>query len=206
LLIAWLICEIAGIALLGIYARPHFKQLLPAFSLTGGIAIAYFILKYRLPMKAAIPVIVILFVPKNIEPLRAFKKLLTGIPDNSGTFCVPPFPRTDEQSEKKLGLWIRDNTSLHDTVLIAGFGARVQLYSERISPSVYFNVTQTKHAKKQFMQEVNQSKPHLLAIPVFPDYKVHVHEDLRNFIDSLAAREYNYQECKNGYSIYRLKR
>ncbi|HEY0676696.1 MAG TPA: glycosyltransferase family 39 protein [Chitinophagaceae bacterium] len=206
LLTIWLVCEFIGIALLGIYARPHFKQLLPALSLTSGIGIAYFASNYRLSMKLVMTIIIILFIPKNIEPLRVLKKLVTGIPDNSGSFCLPPFPRTDEQAEKKLGRWIRDNTSSQDTVLVAGFGARVQLYSERFSPSVYFNVTQTEHAKKQFMKEVNQSKPDLLAIPVFPDYKTHVHEDLRNFIDSLAINEYDYKECRNGYSIYRLKK
>ena len=44
----------------------------------------------------------------------------------------------------------------------------------------------------------------MIVIPVFPDYQVHVGEDLRVFIDSLAKREYRIETGHlYGYAVYR---
>jgi hypothetical protein len=200
----WLVCEFIGIVMLGIYARPHMKALLPALSLIGGISIVELAERYRLSYKHILIAVWIIFFPKVTEPLIAIKRMTIGskikaIQDN----CIAPYPRPNEQKEKALGLWIKSNTNAGNKVLVAGFGARVQLYSGRLSPSVYFNVTQTPMAIQRFKREVLADKPALIAVPVFSDYARYVNADLRGFIDSLIKTEYSYVECLNGYEIYK---
>jgi len=181
-LTTWLIFEFIGINIIGIYAYPHFKQLLPPLCIISGIAMAEH-------FKQAIIITWIVFFPKVTEPITGFKKLFTT--NNS-----------NEQAEKKLGLWIRDNTKPGDLVFVAGFGARVQLYSERLSPTTYFNVTQTPRAIVQTKMELYLHKPKIIAIPNFPEYNEWVNQELRTFIDSLAAKDYTLIKQYNGYNIY----
>jgi hypothetical protein len=204
LLTIWLVCEFIGIVVLGIYARPHLKPLLPALSLISGITIAQLMQHYNLSYKKVLIAVWIIFFPKVTEPLIAIKRMTIGskvkvMQDN----CMPPYPRPNEQKEKALGLWIKSNTNINDKVLVAGFGARVQLYSERFSPSVYFNVTQTPVAIERFKREVMMSKPEMIVVPVFADYAKYVNAELRGFIDSLVKTEYSFVQCLNGYAIYK---
>ncbi len=205
LLTLWLIFEFIGINLLGIYAYPHFKQLLPALSLTSGLAIAQLVNEYRLPYRNVLIVIWIVFFPKVTEPLYGLKKLFVPPADRSTELCAPPFARTDERSEEKLGLWIKANTQPTDKLLVAGYGARVQLFADRLSPTIYFNVTQTTRAKGRFIQDINTNKPALIAVPIFPDYKMHVSEDLRTFVDALIRNEYLFERCLYGYNVYKKR-
>lgn len=204
LLTIWLVCEFIGIVVLGIYARPHLKALLPALSLIGGISIVEFAEHYRWSYKHVVIAVWIIFFPKVTEPLIAIKRMTIGsknkvMQDN----CMAPYPRPNEQKEKALGLWIKSNTNAEDKVVVAGFGARVQLYSERISPSVYFNVTQTPVAVERFKKEVLADKPAMIGVPVFLDYTKYVKVELREFIDSLIKAEYSHAQCMNGYGIYK---
>lgn len=206
LLAIWLVCEFTGINVPGIYARPHFKHLLPVMSLMSGILIAHFIEAYRISIKHTLIAVWVLFIPKVTEPVWVLKKKVLEQGGLQQSACLPPYPRANEHEEKLLGQWIRQHTRENDRLLVAGFGARVQLYSRRLSPTVYFNVTQTARAKQRFMQEVTANKPAMIAVPVFPEYEVHVQEDLRRFIGSLVAAEYEKVECLYGYSIYSKRR
>src|SRR5215831_13445132 len=64
----WLICEFVGINVLGIYARNHFKEILPPLSLSSGICLAYLAETYKVPVKAIVIVTWIAFFPKILEP------------------------------------------------------------------------------------------------------------------------------------------
>jgi len=90
-------------------------------------------------------------------------------------------------------------------VLIAGYGAEAQAYSERLSPSIYFNVTQTSKAKERFIYEVTQDKPAVVAVPLFAEYTRDVGADMRSFIHELVTENYNLDTCVYGYNIYRIK-
>ena len=201
LLTIWLIFEFIGVNVPGIYARPHFKHLLPVMSLMSGIAVVHIATSFTISLRQVLIAVWILFIPKVTDPLYALIAPTNYV--RTGKFN-PPYPRSNETEEKQLGLWIKEHTGENDRVLVAGFGARVQLYSQRLSPSIYFNVTQTPLAKDRFMKEVNSNKPAMIVIPVFPDYQVHVGEDLRAFIDSLAKKEYRMEkEHLYGYAVYR---
>ncbi len=108
---------------------------------------------------------------------------------------------------KKLGSnWVKANTGEQQKVLVAGFGAQVQVYSERLSPSIYFNVTQTETAKKRLLfEDLKQNKPTMILVPLYDDYRKTVNPDIRLFIDSLVAKGYRLSGCMCNYNIYRIK-
>ena len=84
------------------------------------------------------------------------------------------------------GLHIKAISKPKDKVLVAGFGAIVQAYSDRLSPSIYFNVTQTEAAKRRYFADVIQDLPKIIAIPKSDQYKATVQPEIRNFVDSLS--------------------
>lgn len=204
--VAWLFLTFIGINILGIYARPHFKELLPSLSLMSALALSDLSYHYRLSYKALLILVWICFSPKIIEPLIGFKKWLTGASDESLYYCKPDMLQSNEEAEKKLGLWIKQHTAPGDPVYIAGFGARVQVFSERISPTIYFNITQTQSAKTQLFHDLEKNKPPMIAIPAFSNYQKFAAADIRSFVDSLAQRNYHNEGCMFGYSIFRLRK
>ena len=76
--------------------------------------------------------------------------------------------------KKQIGLWIRHNTDPGEKVFIAGYGAQIQAYSERISPSIYFNVTQTPLPRTGYMRIFHSKKPDMLVIPLQERYSTTV--------------------------------
>ena len=186
----WLILEFIGINMVGIYGTLHMRELLPAMSLMSALCVAYLINQYSLPAKPLIIIIWLVFFPKLLEPLLNIQKVFSGDKSQLDTACHEPYDKPDEGSRKKLGWWIRDNTSPQDMVYVAGFGAQVQAYSERISPTIYFNVTQTQLAKERFYSDMQKNKPAMILIPLFAEYRNFVGQDMRQFVDELVAKDY----------------
>ena len=91
-------------------------------------------------------------------------------------------------------------------VYVAGFGAPVQAYSERISPTIYFNVTQTRLAKARFYSDMHRNKPAIILVPLFSEYHNLVSQDMRQFVDELVAKNYYLDRCMYNYNIYRIKK
>lgn len=201
----WLACEFIGIIALGIFARNHFKQLLPVMAIMSSISLAWLVDKYKVPLRPVVLIICIAFFPKTWEPLFGLKKILAGIETKSKDFCQHPFPQPDEYSKKQLGLWIRANTGRSELVYVAGTGSQIQAYSERLSPSVYFNATHTKKAKEQLFRDLVNNKADWILVPKFAEYEKHVQKDIREFISLLISKEYSYEQCMFAYDIFRLK-
>lgn len=206
LFVLWLIMEFIGIAILGKYTNVHLKEMLPPLSLINAFAVAHLINVYKIPVKHTVAIILIMFFPKLLEPLVNLKKLLFKQPENTTTACMEPYPIPDEGSRKQLGLWIKDNTLTGEKVFVAGYGAQVQAYSERLSPTIYFNVTQTDMARRVFFKELPQNKPEMILVPLFPDYKQNVSPDLRQFVDTLVIHSYYFFSCRDSYNIYKIKK
>jgi 4-amino-4-deoxy-L-arabinose transferase-like glycosyltransferase len=205
LLLFWLIAEFLGILMLGLFSTQHFKSILPALSLINAFSVAWLIEHYTLPVKQSMLVVFICFFPKLLEPLVAFKGIFhfSGMGSNAET-VGQAYPETD-QTKKLLGLWIKSNTTPETRVFIAGFGAIAQAYSERLSPSVYFNVTQTQRARKVFFNEMNLHTPDMICIPAFSTYIDYVRSDIRDFITELSTCKYDLKYVKYGYHIYLKK-
>ena len=109
----------------------------------------------------------------------------------------------DEELKKRLGLWIKSNTRSQEMVYVAGYEAQVQAYSCRLSPSIYFNVTQTPLAKKRLFLDLINNKPAMIIIPLFPKYTDLVNLDIQTFLNGLIARNYYFDRCLYSYNIYR---
>jgi hypothetical protein len=204
-IILWLILEFVGINFIGMYARPHFKNLLPAMSLLSALSINYFIETYAVQTKYMLLIIWILFFPKLIEPFVSFKHLLFPPRVNPSISCNAPFPHPDDLARKKMGTWIKENTSENTTVFVSGYGAQVQAYSERISPTRYFNFTQTRDAMISIKQELSANKPGMIVVPVFAEYSGSMNPEIEAFIEGLISTEYLSEGCRFGYTVYRRK-
>jgi hypothetical protein len=201
----WLILEFVGINIVGIYGTLHMRELLPAMSLMSALCVTHLVDHYKLPAKALVVIIWLVFFPKLLEPLLNIQKIISGDKAQVNTACAESYNKPDEGSRKRLGWWIRDNTSPKDLVYVAGFGAQVQAYSERMSPTIYFNVTQTQLAKDRFYNDMRKNKPAMILVPLFPEYHNLVSEDMRQFVDELVARDYYPDRCMYNYDIYRIR-
>ncbi len=199
----WLMSEFIGIVILGIYARNHFKELLPAMSLMSAFVVDRLIENDRMAPRRFMLGVWILFFPKSFEPLFAFRKFF--LPGNLSSVNKKALAYEDENKKKDIGLWIRNNTDAKEKVFVAGYGAQIQAYSERQSPSVYFNVTQTRFAKKRLFEDLLTNKPVLLVIPLSGKYAGAVDEDVRSYVQELASNNYVLDTCLYNYNIYKYK-
>jgi len=200
----WLISEFLGIVILGMYDRSHYKSLLPALSLMGAYVVQYLVENHQIPPKIILLGIWVIFFPKTFEPLFVIKKLFIS---KSGHLkrSKPDRGSDDEYSKRTVGLWIRSNTLPREKVYVAGYGAQIQLYSERVSPSIYFNITQTAFAKKRLFGDLLLNKPDMIVIPAFESYSNTVASDVRQFISGLAEEKYRLDTSIENYNIYRQK-
>jgi len=204
-LLIWLTSAFIGINIIGNYARVDMKELLPAMALIGALSVQYVVDTWHVSFKKVMFIIWICFSPRLIEPFVNVKRLFTGEFQFAENFCHEPFIPPDESASRQLGLWVKATTKPADKVYVAGFGSQVQAYSERISPSIYFNVTQTQAAKQTIFNDLNKRHPEVILVPLFPEYKQYVSVDLRNLVDSLAAKYYQLDHCMFNYDVYRLK-
>lgn len=206
LLVLWLILTFIAVNAVGIYDAVHLKELLPALSLISAFCLNYLLDRYKFSTNLVLLALWIVFFPNLSEQLITAKRLLSKENSPIQKFCVPPYTIPDEGTRKLLGQWVRDHTPPQDKVYIAGFGAQVQAYSERISPTVYFNVTQTLVAKARFYSDIRSNKPPMILVPLFTEYEQTVGADMRQFVDSLVAKNYQLQCCMYNYGIYGIKK
>jgi hypothetical protein len=201
----WLILEFAGICLIGIFDNVHLKEVLPPLAIMSAFCFKAIINKYKLPATFVYLALVMIFFPNLTEQWGNLRKTVSGFKMKEQRFCAAPYLIPDEGIRKQLGWWIRDNSAADDKVYIAGFGAQVQAYSERISPTIYFNVTQTPLAKARLFADLQSNKPQMILVPMFTDYKQNVSADIRNFIEGLITKDYQPQGCVYNYMVYKIK-
>jgi len=205
-LILWLIFEFIGINIIGNYARVDLKDIFPPMALIGALVVAHLISIHKIPMKYVMTVVWICFSPKLVEPFINFQRLFKGEYQFAANFCHEPYITPDESACRQLGWWVKANTNAQDKVLVAGFGSQVQVYSERQSPSIYFNATQTRLAKERFFKDMRQNEPEMILIPLFSDYRQYIDAGLQTFIDQLVEKDYDFDQCMFNYNIYRINK
>ena len=201
----WLILEFAGIVVLGIFARNHFKHLLPVMSIMCGLSLNFLITRYGLPFTKVMIIVVLAFLPKTWEPFFALKKILSGTGHTLVRGCDISSTKPPEQVKKSLGLWIRSRLKVDESVYIAGTGSVIQAYSERVSPTIYFNATHTTKARDQLFSDLRTNNPSMILIPKFENYRKHVPLEIREFIAKKVSLHYSLDCCMSGYEIYQLK-
>jgi hypothetical protein len=202
LFVLWLVFEFTGISVIGVYSDQHLKNMLPALAIMNAGAINYVAESYRINAKKIMIIVIICFFPRIIEPLATLKKMIFTSNEKRTDYCSDLSQEPDDYSKRMMGLWVKSNTAKDDEVLVAGYGAIVQAYSERVSPCIYFNVTQTKRAKERFIDDIENSKPKMILVPQSEVYKRTVDYDIRDFIDKLTFRNYYFDKCLFGYYIY----
>lgn len=202
----WAILVFTGINIVGIYGTLHIRELVPAMSMMSGLFITHLISRYKLSARWVMIIVWAVFFPKVMEPWRNLKKLTSGYTDTTADQCLAPYDKPDEGSRKKLGWWIRDNTTEQQKVFVAGFGAQVQAYSERISPTIYFNVTQTRIARERFYTDLRRDKPAMILVPLFSEYREFVGRDMRRFLDGIIRKDYYLDGCIYNYNVYRIRK
>lgn len=203
LIVLWLVLTFTAINFIGIYDVVHLKEVLPPLAILNGCAVAYLIEKYKLPLRYALLLIGILFFPRVSEAFQNAKILLGDAPAKL-TYNEAPYINPPEGDRKLLGKWVRDHTQPHDLVLVHSFGTQVQAYSERVSPSIYFNITQTPVAKVRFKHDLEQKKPVMILVPMFPEYYNLVDADLRALVNRMVGQGYHLDRCLYNYQIYRI--
>ena len=143
---------------------------MPVVSLMSGLSLAYLVENYKVPFKPVIIIIWIVFFPKLLNTLIDLKHLISPAADTNDKLCTQPYQQVDDHSKKELGLWIKLNTNPKEQVFVAGYGSIVQAYSERLSPTIYFNITQTETAKKRLFADLDSNKPAMIVIPASGEY------------------------------------
>jgi hypothetical protein len=198
----WLFSEFLGIIILGMYDRCHFKDLLPAMSLMSAYTVSFLVENYRAPLKQIMLGLWLVFFPKTFEPLFAVKKFFNSKTNQriNGNYKTA---FESENFKKLLGLWIRSRTLTSEKVYVAGYGAQVQAYAERVSPTRFFNVTQTPFARKRLFSDLLTSKPSMIVIPLSESYSNVVDADIRLFVNELTSKNYRLDTCVYNYNIFR---
>ncbi|MEO6522710.1 MAG: glycosyltransferase family 39 protein [Mucilaginibacter sp.] len=205
-LIIWLVVEFLGICIVGNYARVHLKEMLPPISIISALTLSHLINVYQLPSKPVLAIVFLCFFPRLLEPLVNLKKLLSAKTLTAEQYCREPFTQPEEEACKKLGQWVKANTPSTEKVLVAGYGAQVQVYTERLSPSVFFNATQQTEAdKKVLFKDIDSHKPGMILIPLFPEYTKYVDAEVRQYLANLVAKEYDASQCLYNYTVYQIK-
>ena len=158
-LVLWFMFAFIGVNVVGNYARVDLKDILPAMSLMAAITTAQFIDVYKIRMQWVMIIIWICFSPKLLEPLVTFHEIFKQDSPDPSDFCHTPYIQPDERACKSIGRWVKANTAPNEKVFVAGYGAAVQVYTERLSPTIYFNATQTRIAKARFYKDMKQTSP-----------------------------------------------
>ena len=195
-LILWLLASFIGICIIGMFARSHLKDLLPPLAIISALSISYLLEKYRIPLVSAVIVLLNIFFPKTTEPFYVLKNYFSS---------KKTITDSTEDLKQQLGLWIKSNTRPTEKVYIAGYSSEAQAYSERLSPSIYFNVTQTPLAKQQLFFDLGKNMPAMIAIPLFKSYSNLVDTDIQQRINNLVVKNYYEDTCIYGYKVYRKK-
>jgi hypothetical protein len=104
--------------------------------------------------------------------------------------------------EKEIGLWIKENSNENDYVFVvslAGSGP-IMTYSERRSPSKYFNIIFCKPEKnkKILIDDINNNKPKFIVIRNNYDTKFEIPGDS-------ILTQYTFLFTKGRYHIYQKK-
>lgn len=209
----WMTFDFLAVSAAGTYATHHLKVLLPSLAIASAIGLCSTFDSWLLSdsekpkrfVQIAL-VIAVLWIPIYIEPIAALKKFIfpSGDADRSLILSEEPYPRLEDNDLKQVGLWIREHTGEDDLVYVAGYGASVQAYSERISPSKYFDAmfVKTPGADKQLRNDLQVKSPELILIPLNHDYEKWVPSSIRMIVEKIVQKKYRHKTCYYGYNIF----
>ncbi len=174
-------------------------------SLMSAFVVYFLVTNYHAPLKQVLLGLWIVFFPKTFEPLFAVKKFFT-LKSSQGLTSKSEVAFEGENLKRLVGIWIRSKTIASDKVFVAGYGAQIQAYAERESPSIYFNITQTPYAKKRLFDDLSSNKPAMMVIPLSASYTSAVDTDIQLFVKGIVSKNYTLDTCIYDYNIFRYNR
>jgi hypothetical protein len=193
-LLVWLLVDFMGTNASGYYFGHQIKQLIPSLSLVIGILLSN-LLMMQWADKSVIPryanmVVIALFL--LLFPFDAFI-------DNA--YHLKHFDET-KVTAMEMGIWLRDNTSNEDYVyIVAGGGNPILCYSERISPSRYFNTlfVTSPHERAILLSDIKTKSPlYILLSKRDPFYK-----NIGGNIERYIKKNYRVVYSYFGYDVLR---
>lgn len=201
----WYVLSFVGVSLIGIFDVVHLKEILPALALTNAIALSYLSQRYGIRLYLIFTLLFVIFFPSLSEPIQNIR-ILSGQTTVKPVYSQEPYINPVEGDRKLLAAWVKQHTKTTDLVLVHSYGAQIQCYSERLSPSVYFSINRTPMAKKHFYEDLDRNKPELILVPMFAEYQQFVDADQRQFVAKLVQQHYILDTTIYNYKIYRLNK
>lgn len=190
IILIWFVFDFLAANASGNYSGHQIKQILPSISIIAGILISKIpfitsntIAEFKTKTSLMILTIIIILLPYYNLTINGYFK---GFPDY----------------EKEIGLWIKENSNENDYVFVvslAGSGP-IMTYSERRSPSKYFNIIFCKPEKnkKILIDDINNNKPKFIVIRNNYDTKFNIPGDS-------ILTQYTFLFTKGRYNIYQKK-
>ncbi|MGH1366278.1 MAG: ArnT family glycosyltransferase [Calditrichia bacterium] len=205
-LCSWVALEFIALNIAGNYATYQLRTWLPALSVSAGIGLALTerIASKRWAMDKVSNALIVLVLVIALElPRQSVWALDMAIRGHPAGYTIIPVPHSKpiDIARRYLGEWVYANTSAEQTVYIAGYGAQVQAYAMRKSPTRYFS-GQARNVGA-LSKELSENPPYLVLIPNFREYEEWIPLTQRNVVSELVQRNYVLREERLGYRVYR---
>jgi hypothetical protein len=182
--LGWLLFDFIGANASGHYYGHQLKQLIPALALVTGIIIDELLLftqrtESTKTVSAFVVVLVLLFLPYQDLVINGYLKGYS-------------------EKEKQLGIWIKEHSTEEDRVFFNALTSNVAMsYSERVSPSKYFNtffVTSDKE-RNTLLKDIRRTPPKFFIVDRNESKK-------KEKVDDEFLEDYHYQFSKDGFDVY----
>ncbi|MGC8894338.1 MAG: ArnT family glycosyltransferase [candidate division WOR-3 bacterium] len=193
-IITWLILDFIGANSSGYYYGHQLKQVIPPVALAGGIGIAQV---FRSLVKSG-----------AISPDRFSSRAMLSLGILALVLWGFSSTKTQQEarldSQKNLGLWLRENTTREDYIYVntlARGGWAILAYAERRCPSRYFNYMflSRRGAMEEFSRDMHERKPKFIVDrPGDPWMNI---SWFQGFLDS----NYVLVKTEGDFRIFRLK-
>ena len=209
----WLGMEFLIVNASGNYAAYQVKSLIPSMSVLAALGILAFLDRNSTVNESRsrrfiqlLCAFLLIWMPIYLEPVAAFRNYLRKQSPaiTSPEDCRPPYPVPGRAERKALGLWLKRHSNPEDYVFVAGYGATIQAYSERLSPSRYF-AGSLPGAAPALRADLALRRPRWIVLPKFPEYEDWVHPALRAVIERYVTENHLFRECMWGYQLYEIK-
>ncbi|MDD4969125.1 MAG: glycosyltransferase family 39 protein [Paludibacter sp.] len=195
-LLLWFAFDFLGVNASGHYYGHQIKQMMPSFAIIIGILFSELLKKlsssksYKINYQLGM----ILFVIFSFLPYGGLGK---------GAICF--LNRNKMDDDKKLGIWLNNNTLQNETVFIeADFHSNVLAYSERFSASKYINTIflTTEKERTELLNDLKKNKPIYIVKCNFDLIK---DSTAGEKVDDYIRSNYVIEERKTEYDILKRK-
>lgn len=181
-LLVWMFFDFLGVNASGNLFGHHIKQLMPSLALITGILLD--------------KVVVVMKVDESYKKMSRFIMVLIMILFPYQELVINGYVKGYPDPEKEIALWMKAHTTEQDFVF--GYGdlvGSVMAYSERLSPSKFYNATFVQSAQDWaiFMADMKRNPPKFIVADT---------RKTKYLMNEEIKADYTFYGCKFGYDIY----